>query len=74
MPIKIFKKTTNTIHRFSASSLCVTSKNVTFVVWTPMWLHITEIERHIQFMKSVLGTLQNFLYTEHFAGSSNKEN
>ena len=25
-----------------------------------MWLHITEIERHVQFMKSVLGTLQNF--------------
>ena len=31
-----------------------------FVVWTPTWLHITEIERDVQFMTNVLGTLQNF--------------
>ena len=31
-----------------------------FVVWTPMWLHITEIERDVQFMTNVLGTLQKF--------------
>ena len=45
------------MHRFSASSLCVTCD---FVVWTPLWLHITEIERDFQLMANVLGTLQNF--------------
>ena len=30
-----------------------------FVVWEPMWLHITEIERDVQFMTNVLGILQN---------------
>ena len=29
-------------------------------MWTPLWLHITEIERDFQFMANVLGTLQNF--------------
>ena len=31
-----------------------------FVVWTRVWLHIREIERDVQFMTNVLGTLQNF--------------
>ena len=31
-----------------------------FVVWEPMWLHITEIERDVQFMTNVSGILQNF--------------
>ena len=28
--------------------------------WTPRWLHITEIEKDVQLMTNVLGTLQNF--------------
>ena len=30
-----------------------------FVVCTPMLLHITEIEKDVQFMTNVLGTLQS---------------
>ena len=30
-----------------------------FVVWTPVLLHITEIEKDVQFMTNVLGTLQS---------------
>ena len=65
IPIKILKKIANTMHRCSASC--------DIVVWTPMWLHIKEIGRDVQFMTNVLGTLQNFFYSKYFAKSSNKE-
>ena len=29
-------------------------------MWSPMWLHIAEIERDVQFMKNVLEALQTF--------------
>ena len=37
------------MHLFRPSSF-VPLKKCDFVVWTPMWLHITEIERDVQFI------------------------
>ena len=60
MPIKIFKKDRKYFAQVQCQLFVCNFEKCDFVVWTPMWLHITEIERHVQFMKSVLGTLQNF--------------
>ena len=35
-------------------------KKCDLIVWTSVWLHITEIERDVQSMTNVLRTLQNF--------------
>ena len=48
------------MHRFSASSLCVTLKNVTLSCGHHCGYTLQKLKEIFQFMANVLGTLQNF--------------
>ena len=69
-PIKNLKKD----HKYNAQVHCqlfvCNFKKCDFVVWTLVWLHITELVRDVQCMTNILITLQNFYIPEYFARNS----
>ena len=60
MPIKIFKKDRKYFAQVQCQLFVCNFEKCDFVVRTPLWLRIIEIERDVQFMTNVLGTFQSF--------------